>query len=575
MYKLKLFIDFDGIYQHASPAEDTFVLTNLYKNSTTFNVNSNNTSWNEIYAEHEKFINDLNLDMLKSKYGDIDELNVYSFTSFLYPLGQWYSKILQLLNDGTIDVNTQVIFSSYSKNDKVFVFEAEGETNGQFLYQKSFYLSKYIEKYLKYHGFKNIHLNIDKTVRSNIYYYLRGGIVFLVKFLQILFYKFFIRNRNKLSFNDTGEKKILISSRGIVQTQFIKNLYEKFSDRFVLMVNESSSKPFRNLKVSRSFESYYFAEGNISFSQLFRESYFVIKNYFGKKYPIVSTFYGIELDFSKILPECSIKRFHCKTYSLMIENSIINIEKENNLKIAKILSMEMLPPFPYYLHQDTNLPVYQVQTSALFCAPYPRFVYNSKFFFTDLRTYSEFMKLNISFKDKFGLLKNVKYLGLEKKSILTQYKSITYFSQPIYLDEENQLIEFLKEFCQINNLKFRVKFHPRAVIPNIDLSDIEIIEGTKNATDVISESDIVATRTSAIGVDCWFLNVPVLFFVHGTMKKDDLSFIPKDYKGAIDGRLDFDSLKNDLPAILENFYSHPIHREFSIDEELIEKELMN
>ena len=63
-------------------------------------------------------------------------------------------------------------------------------------------------------------------------------------------------------------------------------------------------------------------------------------------------------------------------------------------------------------------------------------------------------------------------------------------------------------FVFIYNIDFYIKLHPRSNKSDFThLSKCKIIDGKFNPLDVIRNSDLVVTRTSSIGLDCWHLNV--------------------------------------------------------------------
>lgn len=569
-----LYIDFDGIYREKVPHESIYVLTNLYENKYVYNVNSNSNSWDILHGEFFKYKSGIDIKQFEEIFPDSKTMDIHLFTSIFHPLGQWFMKIDDLLRQSIITKDTEIQFSSYCNNSKLFGFEAEGETNGQFLYKKSYYQSFYIYHFLKKRGFEKIVFQRNRSFESNFNFYIRGYSVLTLKVIQILLYKMLVFKRNFLDkkvFSNTT--KTIISSRGIIQTQFITNFSKKYHEDITIIVNESSSKPFRNFKVAKKNNNFYYAEGNISFSQLLSEIQQVIRSY-RKKEEVNSTFFGIVIDITKALPEYSIKNFHYRTYAHMLINSINTIKRKYGTFINRVISMEMLPPFAHYIKKNTHYQVYQLQTTSIGCVPYPNFLYGDKFIFSDKNTYDRFIELNLEFSSKFELANNIKYLGLKKNLIKKELRTLTYFSQPIYEDEENQLIVFLKEFCIINELSFRVKFHPRAKVPSIDMTGIQIIDSIINSIDVIKNSDMVATRTSSIGADCWYLNAPVLFFVNGIMKSNNISYIPKNYKGTIVNDVSIHELSEMLPSILNDFYNHPLHHNYSIEEERIVEMLL-
>ena len=108
----------------------------------------------------------------------------------------------------------------------------------------------------------------------------------------------------------------------------------------------------------------------------------------------------------------------------------------------------------------------------------------------------------------------------------------------------------------------------------MDKQNFHILDSTMDSIDVILNSDLIATRNSSVGADCWFLNTPVLFFVNGTLKRDNISYIPEDYLGTLVNEININELSETLPSIINDFYNHPMHKNYLIDEEDIVEELL-
>ena len=568
-----LFLDFDGVYKDSLPNDDTLILTNLYHANHSYNVSSNNRYREQIYNEFIKSVNSFSVNNIFKIY-DSEELNMYFFLSFYYPLGQWITKIKELIESHSIDQNTEIIFSSYSNNKLAFMFEAEGETNSQFLYKKSYFLSYYLREYFIAQNLTNFRILNTQNVKVKISFFLRGILVMLGKITQLFVYKIFTYRRFfNIAVQSYNEPLVAISSRGIIQTQYISNLLKSLSANTLLIINESSSRPYRNYKEAKKHKAFYYAEGNIKTKELVQEIEKVINCYRYKNKISNTIFYGITINLFHLLPECSVKLFHLKTYALSIKNSLVQINNKTGLKLSKIVSMEMLPPFAYYLKRIFKGSVIQLQCSTIAAACYPSFVYSDKFYFSDLSLYN-YYRYSQRNADQYSILQNIKYISTSKIPRKKDFKNITYFSQPIYHDEENAIIKFLNDFSKRNDFKLRIKLHPRTSKLNTDLQDIEIIDGRFDSLQVISESDIVATRNSSIGMDCWFQNIPVLFFVNGTLKGNDISYIPRDYKGNINKSISISELSSELYDIIEDFYNHPIHKSYIVDKDFIIKELL-
>lgn len=568
----KLFLDFGGTYSKNKPEDFTIVLTNKYDADWVININKKTNSRNEIFHAFENYCSEI----LKKDKTDISIYKMDMFTSFFFPLGQWITVINDLISNSDLDKDSEIIFSTYANNAKGFIFEAEGETNSQFLYKKYYFLSYYLYNYFLNKGFTNIHFKKTNTYLAKFSYFLRGFIVLNVKTLQLLLYKLFLLKRNfNIKKEDINNHVVVISTRGIVQTQFIHGFYKREQGKILTIVNESSSNPFMNFKeAKKTFNSFFYTEGFLTMKQLIREYYDVIRNYY-LKIELKAKFYGIEVDVNDLLPELGIKNFHIKTYAYSFNNGLKYLKRKYNFKIIKIISFEMLLPFSHYLKKENNETVVQIQSTLIQSVKYPNFIYSDQFYFNYNDFFIEHSKVNAQIKDKFNKLHNIKYFGIEKKKIENKFRIITYFTQPIYFDEEDNLIEFLKSFCSQNNMKLQIKLHPRAKTPKTCLAspDIKILNKKLSSQEVIMNTDIVITRNSSIGLDSWFMNVPILFFVNGTLKGENISYIPDDYLGNIKNKITVETLINNINNIITDFYDHKFHDNLYIEKDYILNEI--
>ena len=570
----KVFLDFDGIYSLNPPKDNLIVLTNLYNKNWSINVNKETDNRGETLEEFNQYIKNINLDTFSKL--DILRHKMALFNHFFIPLSQWFITIQKLVDRNLINSNTEFVFSSYSSNGKVFLIEAEGETNGQFLYEKSFYLSYYIKKYINLNGFKNISILRNNTFKANMAFYLRGFLFLNIKFFQLLIFKSFITKREYF-LNDQKNKVNLISilSRNIIQSQFIENFHKKSEFDFTVIINESSFRPFTNLKAYKKiFKSFFYAEGYIKLSQLLKEYIEVIKLYFCNDKNI-SKFYSIDINLQKLIPELGIKQFNYKTYAFSVLNAIAFIKKKYKVKFNKHLCFEMLHPYSFFLNKFLSESVVQIQTVDIPKLISPNYVYSDKFYFSNYTFFDSQASIYSSKLNNFDALHNIKYYGLKKKNKLKSIKIFTYFCQPIYTDDEEATILFLIKFSIKINAKFQLKLHPRSNSSIINFDGLSIIDGNISSQSVILQSDIVFTRTSAIGIDSWFLNVPIIFFVNGILKGDNVDYIPNDYTGAIKTYITVEALVNQLEIIIEDFYNHKLHNKFSVDYKMINKKLKN
>ena len=564
-----LFLDFDKCFLNKAIPSNYFVLSSNYQRDGVISV-LNYTSC------RSSVLNDFKKIFVQNK--DIDKIfrtnKMILFLNFFYPLGQWISAINDFISQ--MDENVEkisVVFSSFSNNSNIFLFEAEGEINSSFLYHKSFFLSYYIKKYLGSIGINNVKIISNKSIRSKIFYFLRGFLVVNFKLFQLLFYKFFVFKRNYIKNFHSRSNQIIVSSRGVVHTQFMQGFLSHISNSTIAFINEGSARPFRNLKsIKNNNFNFFYAEGFLSIKQIFNFYLTSAKLYFTKKVNRI-LFMNISIDLNKLLPELGVFEFNMDSYSSSVLNSKNKLQESFSFK--KFISFEMLFPFAQYVQEKIKVATVQIQTIAIFKEAHPNFVFADKLYFSNNQDFNFHSKQNPLNKKKYSKLENLKYLGLIKSPPKLIFKKITYFTQPIYENEEIQLLIFLKKFCVLNNYKLFVKLHPRSKMSNFKLLKLPFIDSSISSQKAINNSDLVITRDSSIGFDAWFLNIPILFFLHGMLKGEGLAYIPDDYKGKFNHMPSLIYLSNNLQDIVTQFYSHKYHSDFIIDENYLVKEILN
>ncbi len=550
----KIIFDFDETYKNVTLDKDVLVFTDSYNKESVINVSNGNKYWKNINDEFENtFCYHLNCKL--ESIIDLTPYKKHFFTGFFYPLGKWLCSLNDVLSSYNRIINENCVFefTSFSNNKKLFLINAEHEPTNQFLYKKSYFLSFYIREYIKLKGFTKIVIRNDYSRKSRLSFAIRGFLILAFKVLSLLIYKLFTRRRFRLD-NKIEKRVILFSTRGVIQTQFLDRLMIQKNNKFALAVNESTMKPFLNHKLTKKYSNTIYCEGLISYKDLYAGVIDIFKSYTTSN-TIKSVFYGVQVDFYDLIQEYSILSFHTKSYARSIENAINCLEKTKKIEVISIVNLDMLQPFAYYLKLYTCKKVFQVQAASMISLPYPNFVYGDKFYFTDFYTYESFKNLKLTFDDKFGYLKSFKYLGVSPSDKIDKVSKITFFTQPIYLHEELYILKILQKFCKMENIQLRVKLHPRCDSSNYKLADLVFVDKNTNAIQEILYTDLAVTRTSTIGMDCWILNTPIIFFVNMNMKNDNSSYIPNDYKGTIKFDIDEYYLKDNLELILKDFYS--------------------
>lgn len=475
--------------------------------------------------------------------------------SVFIPIGSWTQLIDHALNKGLIKKTDLIRFSISTKKPVICVLEAEGESQGSFLYKSSYFLPFFIEQHMINLGFTNIIVDNRCGFTYSVKKFVRGLSFIGLKYFQQIIYKIhavlFIRN-----YRISG--KYIIATRGIIQTHFIKSLTPLFKkDTYSIVVNESSIFPFQNLKhIQKSKNPHSFIEGIIPFKRISRDFLFTLQNFLifslFKKKQVVS-FFGLELDFNQIVTELFIFKYYCEIQGLSIKYA----RKINQNSSTKIFCFDMLTPQPYYIKKhNSDCFVAQIQTTLMAAIKQENFVFTDKFFFTDRDTYEGHVKHNFEYASKFDLLADLKYASLIKSNKVDMVRNVVYFTQPVFFEQEIKLINFLNKYFSSKGIVLQLKLHPRSVATDYTQFSNPIINAVVDSLDIIKVTDLVLTRNSSIGLDAWKLNVPVMFFVHESLNNKGIAYIPNNFKGSFLTTPNSESMDYFLDNLNSLFYDY-------------------
>ena len=411
--KYKIIIDFNEKYDQSKLKYDEILISHTKKinSNRIFNVTTVDFDRTKAFELYEKSLEGL-------KVVDFINFNAHRpniFRSFFIPFYKWIVIINNLIDEGYLNKDTDIVFTSLSNNNKIFFLEAEGESQSNFLYKKSYFLSSYVKKYILSKEIANIHYKKNDTFKAKLSFFFRGFVFIFMKFFQQIIYKFynllFVKKNKKLNKN-------IIATRGIIQSQFFnafKNILNE--NTFSILVNESSIFPFRNLKYFKKNKiKHIYAEGNISTVKIFKCFLLTFKNYFFKcflnNHQKIS-FCDVDIYIYDMLPELYIYEYFSETQGLTLSRTLKQA-KDKNLK--QIFCFDMLTPQPFYVKKYTNLYVHQIQTTLMQPLKQDNFVYGDNFFFTDKDTFEKHSIINKEFNDKFDLLDNLKIFIFKYKN---------------------------------------------------------------------------------------------------------------------------------------------------------------
>lgn len=557
-----LIIDFDEKYINSQLNENYIVLSSSYENGQTLDV--------------RKFKNELSTDIDEYNVawgilkGEIDgkllacvEANeAQFFRGCIGPMSRWFEALNFVLANNDIE---EIRFSTYSKNDKIFTYEAEGEVNTLFMYKRYYYLSYFINEHLK-NKFKGKIVFEQQVNKSKIVWKkkLRNLIIFNFVILKQFIFRVLVFKRDYRQ-DKSVSLALVVSSRGIVQSEFISN-YQKSQNDSLIIANEQSFRLFKHLRYLKANKiSFLYAEGNIGFFKFFS----ILNNYFsvlfkianGKKYFI--NYKGIQINCNYFLKDMVTKDLDQVFYSYSVAKTLKKIEsKQNDLKM---ISFEMFTSYAYYLKRITKLVTFQVQTTLIEPKRNPNFILSDHFYFTNPITYKDFLNLNQDLKDKISCIPYLKYLGTSKKQLNTEIKLISYYTQPIDLLEEQEIIDLLSEYCKERNIKLIIKPHPRQM-GSFDQNSNNITIASKNidSTDLIQESDVVITRSSSIGLDAWVYGVPPIFVkLNSTLQNQNIFYAPNDYLGTVTSLAKLKDVLNNYSNLKTEFVNAALFKEIN------------
>lgn len=563
----KLILDFDGVYKHNSPNDnEVLVLSDSYEADYCLDVRKFRDKLNSNVLEYSKSWNKLMKDCDDIFYQTLQAHEFPFFDLVISPISRWIEAVDKCVVDYDI---SEIAFTSYTNNNRIFQFEAEGEANTKFLYKTNYYMPYYIRQYIETNYDINVGiLKYENRFTIRFKYFFRNFVVFCFIFAKQFLFKLVTFRRNFVKNSTSSE--IIISSRAIVQTEFIKNYYAQNKENSVLIINEQSFRLFKHLKhVKKMGLEFIYAEGLIYFSDFTS----ILKNFFLKLFKIRShrtvllDYYSIKMPVSSLLLDLINKELDYIFYATSIKNAM---EHLNSKGIKQLVSFEMFTPFPFYLKERIKLPTYQVQTTVLEPKYVPNFVGSDYFYFTNPITFKDFYSLNLPFNNKLKCIPFLKYAGTKRRDIdlSRQLKNIVYYTQPFEFEEEKVLIEYLEDYCNKNQILLTIKPHPRQLgIVSSKFKTTIISQKFVDEESLLKNSDLIITRHSSIGLDAWIYGVPCIFVkLNRNLQNMNIFYAPNDYFGTVKSLVELNEVLSNYDKLMKDFNTHSLYEETSTKE---------
>ncbi|WP_124980823.1 hypothetical protein [Nonlabens xiamenensis] len=449
--------------------------------------------------------------------------------SVFIPLGQWLTTIKYAIENNYITKEDSVIIQKSGKKINISMMEAEGESQTNFLYDYSFFLAPIVIQYLRLNGVNSITTK-ETSIFNSIKFYIRGLSFIHLKFFQQCIYKIFYWFHSRKC--DTSQSEILFTTRGLIQSQFIKNIQQVFfHKKTAIFAVESSIFPFRNYRYLHwSKVDFSYGEGILPVYQIISDYIQIVKKFLSISLlaaPTKCKFFGLSLNLNKCLADIAIYEYYCSTLGKALKH-----ELKNNDKRKTIVCFDMLSPQPYYVKcLNPNQRVVQIQTTLMASLKQENYVFGDKFYFSDRETYNNHSIINHELVHVLDVLPDIKYSVIHDIEKIKNEKRIIYFTQPIFQEDEGVIIQLLKEYSESSELDFMIKLHPRSRKAEYSTHNVPFVHDNADSIETIKMAEVVATRNSSIGYDAWKLDVPVLFFVNGKLKNTGIDYIPDEYQG--------------------------------------------
>lgn len=423
----------------------------------------------------------------------------------------WIETVKSKVDSNNYD---EVVFSDYIKLDYLPYYEAEGEINKQLFYKKfdfiPFYLFKFLEK--SYPNLKLRILNNKSKIELLFRVFTRRYVLLCLKFLLHL--SNILKNK-KTDDLDNSNLKILILSRGIAHTNYVKGLLELNQNIFLHASDGMFSKNANTEYAFKINKSRLYTQYNyLSFADLTEIFWNLFTNLFNKRIPNLDLNL-ISLNFNSLIKEMIIAQLEVDLHVRSVYNVVSKVKSN-----FKIITCEMISQYPLWLNRqfeiNKNVKVLQLQTTSLDLFPVPNFVHTDAFLFKSTKDLDYFKNLFPNESDKLKFYGNLSY---NNKSIIKtgkELKNLIYLTQPYELDNQISIIKYLVQLASFKGFNLFVKPHPRENLKQLSGelsgigSKISFLDKDIDLNSLRLLADLVILRTSSMSQDLYLNRIPTI-----------------------------------------------------------------
>ncbi|MEZ9713364.1 hypothetical protein AB4267_10835 [Vibrio cyclitrophicus] len=547
----KLIVDFLNEYTTGKSLRvGEYLISDNLSGPCVFNINANpEIDLNETFSVAWK---DYILS-LGDKGGGYKCYEAVVYRRCVRPFYLWVKAIEIAISEVRPDV---IVFNGYIGNGQVFLYEAEGEVNSKLLYETDFYIPFLLRKYVeKNHSEVSIVVK-SKKVRFKLFCSIIRNMamfssVILSKFACVIALKF---KKSRLRPNLENINKILIA-RNFAQSNYIKDFALKYKDDVILVSSEQNLKILTNDKYLTSIGlRHLIVEDYLKVTDIIQSSFYTLYEYFRIKSSLdIDLGKGVVIPTKLLIKEIVIRNFEF----LLFNKGLSRLVEYEGITVDTALSLDMFSPHSFYLKSGTKAnKCYQIQTALISPLREADFIVSDRFYFNSIGLLEQMKTLNPTLSKKMGFLPVLKGISACRRKKIEKVIQVTYFTQPLLEREQRYLIDLLSSIFSESGVKLLVKPHPRQNITAIEKMGITVLSKELSFEEATKNSDLVITRTSSVGDDCWMLNIPVVFVrfdrIFSNVKAD---FIPDGYIGDVRNEQELrDVLTSNMDLFLNEYY---------------------
>jgi hypothetical protein len=519
---------------------------------------------------------------------EANRCNLYSKN--ISPILLYFIAIDKLIERYKLSI-TEIVISDFINSKDINYYEAEGESNKMFLYEYYNYIPYMLKKYVDEKYKSTIQVNIHRRhYKLNFFLknFTRRYIFLLLKFAMhfknrclFIFNQSIQQNITPLSANIVlapSELFYFVSSRSTVASDYMANFLFQNKTNSALLINERFTKYFANyhfIKANNIDKSICYHEQQfLQFWDIFKIYFKVFGLLFKNKFSnskLYLNYGGVNIDMSNVLTELIISSTESFIYEHVTLKAMQHVNNKLHQDVKKIaVSLEMLTDYSKWIKKNAEKLLFQsiqIQTTVIASKPFPDFIFCDYFLFNNKSTFNYFENWFNSLKKTLCCFGNVKY-GVQEtvrgSNNVSQLKKVLLITQPIDYENQFKTIELLLKEAKKNNFELYLKIHPRDNAKNYESysGKLKIVDNNLMPLVYLKQFDLAIMKNSSLGMDCFFYNLPTIYYIGINEPVFDAPYIDLNYYGLCKGEIDLINKLNNYEKLVFEFNTN---REIILD----------